>query len=238
VGPDVSIRGGPAPKQHVIQTKAMTVTDTDTDIPIVFIVDADEVSRRQVRAVVEEMGERSAEYPSAEDFLAAYDGQRPSCLIVEFRLLGMNGILLQQTLRRANESLPVVFVAAYPETRLTVQAMHDGAITVLEKPFSPQDLWDAIRTCLATEKPARPPTHQDAEFEKRLANFTEQEILVMRLLLQGKRIRAIAQQLQVSQRTVEQRRRRIFEELGFESVAVLARLILLAREVGDATEEF
>jgi FixJ family two-component response regulator len=234
VGPGVSIRGGPAPKQLVTLTKAMTVIDT----PIVFIVDPDEVSRRLVRAIVEEMGERSAEYPSAEDFLAAYDGHRPSCLIVEFRLLGMNGIHLQQTLRRANESLPVIFVAAHPETRLTVQALHDGAITVLEKPFSPQDLWDAIRMCLANRKPPRPPDHQDDELEKRLANLTEHETLVLKLLLQGKRVRAIAQQLQVSQRTVEQQRRRIFQELGIDAMTVLARLILLARDVDDATEEF
>lgn len=215
------------------QTKAMTVADR----PIVFIVDPDEVSRRQVRAVVEEMGERAEEHPSAEDFFAAYDGHRQSCLIVEFRLLGMNGTQLQQVLRHANDSLPVIFVAAHPETRLTVQAMHDGAITVLEKPFSPQDLWDAIRTCLATKKPLRPPGRQDDDFEKRLANLTEFETLVLKLLLQGKRVRAIAQQLQVSQRTVEQRRRGIFEELGIDSIAVLARLILWAREVDDVAEE-
>jgi DNA-binding NarL/FixJ family response regulator len=73
--------------------------------------------------------------------------------------------------------------------------------------------------------------------ERRLASLTDHETLVLKLSLQGKRIPDIARQLQVSQRTIEQRRRRVFEELGIDSVAVLARLILLSRDIGDLTEK-
>ena len=209
-----------------------------TDEPTVYIVDSDEPSRRTIRKIVEEMGVRTKEYMNAEAFLAEYDGNRPGCVVAEFRLLGMNGVELQRALQDNNISLPVIFVAARPETHLTVLAMRHGAVTVLQKPFSPQDLWDNIREALAIDRRTQRIDDKHTELHSRLARLTRKERQVLHFILQGKMNKAIAKQLQISQRTVEHRRHQIFKKTETESLAALIRLILQSSSEDDITRGF
>jgi FixJ family two-component response regulator len=201
-----------------------------TQPPTVFIVDPDAESQAQVAQIVKEMRIASKRFASAETFLESESAHLPGCLVTEFRLLGMNGIELQESLTADHITLPVIFVTSHPETSLIVRAMRNGAVTVLEKPFSGQELWDTIRQALSLDQSIRRIDARHDDNRRRLARLTPKERLVLDLLVKGKPNKAIAKQLGVSVRTVENRRQQIFKKTGADSVAQLVRLIIQATE--------
>ncbi len=173
------------------------------------------------------MGVGAAEYENGEEFLAAYRESRSGCLVTEIRLLGMSGLELQQTMAAEQIALPVIFLTQYAETRLTVKAMQNGALTVLDKPANSQDLWDAIRRALALDQQSRRVDAAHNETKRRLARLTKKEWQVLDLLIEGKTNKVIANSLDISVRTVEARRHQIFKKTKTDSLAQLVRLILL-----------
>lgn len=198
------------------------------DKPTVFLVDHDKSARKIVHRLCDDMGVPCRFFAIAEAFLGAYQGNRPACLVTEFRLFGMNGIELQETLAAGCIALPVIFVTAHPETRLIVRAMQNGAITVLEKPFSSQELWDAINKALAVEQKSHRIDAKHSEIRRRLFNLTQQERQVLEMMIEGKANKWIARKLDVSLRTIESRRKQVFKKTKTDSVAELVRLCLLA----------
>lgn len=196
------------------------------ECPTVFIIDPNPEVRGALARIADEMRLPASQYPSAEAFLDAQQGNPAGCVVCEFRLLGMNGIELQESLASDCITLPMIFVTAHPETALTVRAMRNGAITVLEKPHSEQELWDAIRKALSLDQAVRRIDAKHSELRRRLARLTEKERQVLDLLVDGKTNKAIAGKLNISVRTVEARRHQIFKKTRTDSVAELVRLIL------------
>ena len=195
----------------------------------VFIVDDDPHARESVRALVRSMGEPAITFPSAEDFLNRYENQ-PGCLITDYRMGGINGIEMQEELHRRGYNLPVIVVTAYARTQLTVQAMQNGAITLLDKPYDDDDLWQAIRQALATDARQRSHGEQLAMIRDRLDSLTDKERLVLDLMIQGNANKTMANELDVSLRTIENRRRSIFTKFEANSVAELVSLVLKLKE--------
>jgi FixJ family two-component response regulator len=194
--------------------------------PSVFVVDPDQSASDLVRRLCDEMGVRSASFQTADVFLAAYQGNRPACVVAEFRLRGMNGIELQESLVADCRALPFVFVTADPETRLIVRAMRNGAITVLEKPLSHQEVWDAINQALTIEQKMHRIDARHSEVRRRLSSLTQNERLVLDMMIEGKTNKWIARKLEVSVRTIESRRHQVFRKTKTESVAELVRFYL------------
>lgn len=201
--------------------------------PTISIVDADATARARVSRMADEMGVSAAQFTTAEEFLDGRSARFPGCLVTEFRLLGMSGIELQESLAADCISLPIIFVTAHPETAFTVLAMTNGAITVLEKPFSEQELWDALRKALSRDTTVRRIDAKHTAFRRRLAGLTQKERQVLDLMVEGKLNKSIASKLNVSIRTVETRRHRIFEKTGTNSIAELVRGILQTGAAGD-----
>jgi FixJ family two-component response regulator len=196
--------------------------------PTIFVVDDDEQARTSVCALVRSMGLPAEAFSSAEEFLASYREPRPGCLVVDVRMLGMSGLELQEELNRRNVLLPVIVLTAYARTPVTVRAMKAGAVTLLEKPYQDDDLWDAIRKALAHDAARRSEHERRQQIRRRAARLTPAEREVMALIVQGKPNKAIASQLDVSVRTVENRRREVFTKMEAESVADLVRLAIEA----------
>ncbi len=202
---------------------------------IVYIVDDEPAALEAVSALVGVMGLASRAYRSAEEFLAAYDGHRPGCLVTDVRMLGMSGIELQERLARQGITLAVVVLTAYPDTQTTVRAIKGGAVTLLEKPCRDQELWDAIRTALAHDREESRREARQREIRERLESLTPAELQVLERIVQGDSNKAMARQLGVSVRTIEVRRQRIFHKLASESVAELVRMYLEAHPGSPAS---
>jgi RNA polymerase sigma factor (sigma-70 family) len=192
----------------------------------VFVVDDHELARNSVCALVESMGLKAQAFASGEEFLAAYRAQQPGCLVTDVRMLGMSGIELQQQLAARGCKLPVIVITAHANTPLTVQAMKQGAVTLLEKPCSDNDLWDAIREALSRDEQQRSQAARREEIRQRLTELTPHEREVLDRIVAGKLNKSIARELKVSIRTVENRRHNIFQKLGADSVAELVRLVV------------
>lgn len=201
----------------------------------VFVVDDDPMARSSVCALVRAMGVRTSPFDSAEAFLQAYQ-QEPGCLVTDLRMHGISGLELLEKLRRDKVMIPVIIITAHARTAITVKAMQQGAITLLDKPYHEDELWDAINSALATDRRKRADAEVSQDARGRLASLTEKERDVMQLVAAGDANKVIAKKLEVSERTVENRRRSVYEKLGVESVAEMMRVLLLAEGEGEVKE--
>jgi two-component system, LuxR family, response regulator FixJ len=191
----------------------------------VFVVDDDTASRDSVMALAGSMGIEARAFESAEEFLAAYDGSQPGCLVTDLRMLGMTGVELLETLRERGVELPTIVLSGHADVPITVRAMQLGAVTLLEKPARSMELWDAIRQALERDQRRREQAGQLQEIQARLSTLTEQEQQVLDMIVAGLPNKAIANRLFVSLRTVESRRKSVFEKTKTRTVAELVRLV-------------
>ena len=203
--------------------------------PTVFVVDDDELMRTSICALARSMGVRAEAFRSAEEFLENYVDGRPGCLVTDVRMLGMSGLELQEKLRELDVQLPVIVMTAHATTPLTVRAMQGGALTLLEKPFEENELWDAIRKALAKDAEQRATHEHRRELRRRVERLTPVQREVMDLIVAGKSNKWIAQELDVGIRTVESRRREVFERMQAESLAELVRLAIEASSESSPT---
>jgi FixJ family two-component response regulator len=203
---------------------------------VVFVVDDDERARRSVCALVDSMGLPCRAFASAESFLEQFDRQRPGCLVTDIRMLGMSGLELQKELRDLGALLPVIVLTAYATTPTTVQAIQQGAITLLDKPYQEDDLWNAIRKALAHDARQRVEAeHRDA-IRRRIEQLTPSERQVLAYVVAGKPNKVIASRLDVSVRTVENRRSEIYTKLQVHSVVDLVKMVIEA-DVADLLDK-
>jgi two-component system, LuxR family, response regulator FixJ len=197
--------------------------------PAVFVVDDDEQARNSVCALVQSMGLRAVPFASAEEFLENCPERRRGCVVTDLRMPGMSGLELQEALNRRKISLPVIVLTAYARTPTTVRSMKAGAVTILDKPYADDDLWDAIRAALAqaadrwTEQVGR------EDIRRRLSLLQPSERKVLEGILRGDPNKVIARDLDLSVRTIENRRREIFRKMRADSVADLIRLTMEAK---------
>jgi FixJ family two-component response regulator len=200
----------------------------------VFVVDDDPASRESVRALVDPMGVRTELYASAEEFLEAYDPSRTGCLVTDLRMLGMSGVELQQKLNDRGVRLPTIVVSAYADVPVTVRAMQQGALTVLEKPCRDTELWDAIRKALEQDARTRSQFLRRREIARRFEALTDGERKILDLIVQGTSNKTIAHRLDMGLRTVESRRKSIFTKTQTASVAELVELVVRTRDESDS----
>jgi two-component system, LuxR family, response regulator FixJ len=198
--------------------------------PTIFVVDDDEQARKSVCALVRSMGLRAESFDSAEDFLDKYAEDRPGCLVTDLRMIGMSGLELQERLIQRRVFLPVIVLTAYARTAITVQAVKAGAVTVLDKPYSDDDLWDAIRAALAKDVCEREQRTRREAICDRLAQLTPLERKVLDLIVLGHPNKGIAKELDISVRTVEHRRHDLLQKMQADSIAELIRQAVEARE--------
>ena len=199
-----------------------------SELPTVFVIDDDGPARDSVCLLVRSMCVRALAFESAEEFLQGVDRDCPGCVITDVRMPGLSGVQLQEVLLNKSIGIPVIVLTGYASTSLTVRAMKNGAITLLEKPYQDNDLWDAVRSALTRDATYRQRSMRMREIRERLERLTPKEVSVLDLILKGRANKLMAAELKVSERTVENRRREIFQKSETSSVAELVRLAIEA----------
>lgn len=188
----------------------------------IFVVDDDPNVCRAMHGVGQMLNMPVSSYASAGEFLANYSPSQPGCLVLEVRLPGMTGLELQQTLIDRQISMPVIMISGHLDVRMAVEAMSNGAITVLEKPCRLNELTSYIRRAMHVDVQRRATLSRQAQTESQLARLTTKEREVFDLVTCGKKNREIAAELQLSIRAVEDRRSRLMKKLGVKSTIELA----------------
>lgn len=205
---------------HVVASSSPT-----TKRQTVYVVVGCNDLMQQIGDLAGGMGLHVVPYPSAGEFLSRYDGGS-GCLVTQIELPGLSGLELQRALLDMQIMLPVVFVSSRPTTAQTVQAMRNGAVTVLDAPVDSQALGNAVRDAMAIDESNRRQTATMNDIRRRLGRLTASEYAVLERMLRGLPNKSIASQLGLSLRSIESRRRRVFDKLGADSVAELVRKVL------------
>ncbi len=194
--------------------------------PIVYVVGDDPHASRTVAELLHAVGLQARLFESTTDFLNSIDATRPGCVILDTNEQGTNSIEVHQRLVQQGLKLPVIILITDSNTQLTVRSLRNGAVTVLEKPCRDDDLWSYVQEGIRrSEKEHRCRLHLNY-LECRLKKLAPQDRSVLQLMLEGLKNRSIAKRLNVSLRTVENRRRRIFQVMHADSVAQLTRMVV------------
>jgi two-component system response regulator FixJ len=196
----------------------------------VFVVDDNVGVRKSLRALLESAGLAVETYASGEEFLAAYDPERPGCLVLDVRLRHGSGLDVQDELRRRKTTLPIIVLTGHGDVSSSVRALKAGAADFLQKPAPPKVLLERVRAAIDSDRQARAVTTERAVVMQRLAHLTPREREVAELLIAGKTSKEIAVAMNVSVRTVEGHRRMVFSKMNVSSATQLVRTVLSARE--------
>jgi len=158
--------------------------------------------------------------------MAAYDPDRPGCLLLDVRLAGRNGLDIQDELRQRGHALPIIVLTGHGDVPTSVRAFRGGALDFLEKPVPPRALVRRIREALQIDEESRRTGLERESAARRFARLTPRERQVASHLVEGKTSKEIAQSLGISTRTAEGHRSRALEKMDVESVVQLARQLL------------
>ena len=199
-----------------------------TNEQTVFIVEDDAAVRDSLGLLLGLQGFRTQSFSCAEDFRRIYQPSWAGCLLLDVRMPGMNGLELQESLRRQGLALPVIIMTAHGDITTVRTALKSGAVDFLEKPVDPTALLAAVRTALDADAARRRAALEVEGMRQRLSVLTARERQVMELVAKGCHNREIAETLGISPRTVEVHKARVMEKLQVQSVPELVRIVLRA----------
>lgn len=190
----------------------------------VYIVDDDEAIRDSLDWLLQSRGLGSRTFASAEAFLAAWSPSLSGCILLDIRMEGMGGIELFDRLLAKACQLPVIFLTGHGDVPMAVSTLKNGAYDFVEKPCNDNELVDRVIEALKLDAQKRVTAASVESIQSRLKRLTVRERQVMELVLAGKLNKLIADELQVSMRTVEVYRASLFEKMGVRTAVDLSRL--------------
>lgn len=196
----------------------------DPDPGCVCIIDDDAGVRGALASLFRAEGLDVAAYADTAAFLAAGVPDRPSCLVLDIRLPGDNGLDFQERLRGQGIAIPVILITGHGDIPMTVRAMRMGAVDFLPKPFDDDQMIAAVATAIAKDRTARAAAAGDAGLRERYATLTPREREVMALVVAGLMNKQVAARLDLSEITVKIHRSNAMRKMAAPSLADLVRM--------------
>lgn len=212
----------PHPARSVPGDRCMSAPE-----PTVFVIDDDPAVRRSMVALLSTAGIRAETYASAREFFAAFDPQRPGCVVLDLVLRGDNGLNVLRDLHSRRLHPPVVVLTAHGSVRMSVEALLAGALDFIEKPMRPTALLARIKEAFELDSHQRIAQAERTVVEQRARRLSTRERDVAQLLMTGKRSQASAAELGISVRTVEGYRTRLLRKMQAESISHLVTMLLV-----------
>lgn len=192
---------------------------------LVFVIDDDASVRKGITRLLRSAGYNIETFHSAAEFLTRSEHCGPSCLIVDVRMPGLNGIDFQQTLIQRRREEQLVFVTGYGDIPTCVRAMKAGALDFLPKPFLDEELLQCVERALLRSAEKRRRTAERQRTRDLLDSLTPREFEVMQLVITGLLNKQVAGELGTAEKTVKVHRGRVMQKLGVRSVPDLVRLV-------------
>ena len=198
---------------------------------LIFIVDDDASVREALAWLLRSRRLESEHFGTAgafeERLLDTPVAERPHCLLLDVRMPGTSGLVLFDRLaeRGLLDAMPVIFLTGHADVPTAVDLVKRGAFDFCEKPFSDNALVDRIEHALGASLRSLERRQAQRRLTSRIAELTEREREVMRLVVEGLPNKLIADQLSISVRTVEVHRARLFEKMEVRSAVELANLL-------------
>ena len=201
---------------------------------LVFVVDDDASVREALAWLLRSRRLLSEAFDSAEAFQRKLEDRtapdQPSCVLLDVRMPGLSGLALFDWLieRELHPAMPVIFLTGHADVATAVDAVKRGAFDFCEKPFSDNALVDRVEQALAQSRAFLQARRITGILRERQDELTDRERDVMRLVVEGLPNKLIADRLDISVRTVEVHRARVFDKMEVKSAVELANLLRLA----------
>jgi RNA polymerase sigma factor (sigma-70 family) len=202
--------------------------------PVVFIIDDDASVRDAVTDLLRSVGLEAEAFWSTQEFLLAARTDAPGCIVLDVRLPGPSGLEFQRTLINLNIHLPVIFISAHGDIRMSVRAMKSGAIEFLAKPLHEQELLDAIQAGIERDRNRRQEAQVVAELKEHFDSLTPRERQILTLVITGCPNKQIAAQAELSEMTVKVHRSQIMRKMRAKTLVDLVRM---ADKLGVSTKK-
>jgi len=188
---------------------------------MVFVIDDDESVRKSLKRLLDAAHYKADVFKSASEFLSrsAYPG--PSCVIVDVKMPGLNGIAFQETLIERGRDEQLVFITAHGDILMCAQAMKAGAIDFLPKPFKPRQLLESVERALSRSAEERLRATERNHARGLIERLTPREYEVMQLVATGMLNKQVGGELGMAEKTVKTHRAHMMQKLGITSVAEL-----------------
>jgi two-component system, LuxR family, response regulator DctR len=191
----------------------------------VFLIDDESSVRSALRFLLESCGLAVTEFDSGHAFLTWWDAQPTpprGVIILDIRMEGLSGLQVHDALLARNASAPIIFLSGHADISMAVESVKRGAFNFLEKPANDNALVELVENALLVEAISFENHRARTEFSRRFASLTDRERTLVPLIAAGRLNKQIASELEISVRTVEVFRARVFEKMGLRSAAELA----------------
>lgn len=192
--------------------------------PIVHVIDDDRSVRAALEDLLASVGLRVCVFGSVSDFLAAPREDAPGCLILDVRMPGQSGMDFHRQMGELGIALPVIFITGHGDIAMGVEAMKNGALEFLTKPFRDQDLLDAIQRGIEQDRARRAEEGAIDELRQRWASLNAGEQAVIQGVVRGRLNKQIAADLGVSEITVKVRRAQLMRKMQAKTLVDLVRM--------------
>jgi two-component system, LuxR family, response regulator FixJ len=193
---------------------------------VVHIVDDEEPVRNSLAFLLGTAGFAVRTHASATAFLDIAPTISNGCLVTDLRMPDIDGVELLRRLRANGAMLPAIVVTGHGDVQMAVEAMKNGALDFIEKPFSDEMLIASIERAVAEATSARDVAATESRLRERLASLSEREVQVLKGVIQGQANKTIAFELGISPRTVEVYRANLMSKMQARSLAELVRMVM------------
>lgn len=198
--------------------------------PTIYIIDDDPKVLQVLTTLVKHVFPNIKPCRSAQELLEVVDQAIPGCIVSDVAMPGMDGLTLHRVLIERKIELPIIFVTGYGNIQMAVSAMKLGAVSFLEKPVHEQQLWDAIRDALKVDDLNRKNRVRSEECLRKIEMLDATDTSILDYLCEGKKNREVGELLNLSVRTIEDRRAKIMKKTGIETFAELIRIYCAAKQ--------
>jgi FixJ family two-component response regulator len=192
---------------------------------MVFVIDDDASMRKSLARLLDAARYETELFNSASEFLTRSAHPGPSCVIVDVRMPGLNGIDFQKALIGSGREEQLVFITGHGDVPMCAEAMKAGAIDFLSKPFKPKQLLESVERALTRSAEQRRRASEKSHARSLLERLTPREYEVMQLVATGLLNKQVGGELGMAEKTVKTHRAHVMQKLGIRSVAELMRVL-------------
>jgi FixJ family two-component response regulator len=190
----------------------------------VLVIEDDLELRNSLGRLLRSVGLDAQLFGSVSEFLKSEPLDGPACLVLDVRLPGQSGLTFQRELAAANREIPIVFITAHGDVRMSVRAMKDGAIEFLTKPFCDEELLDAVQLGLTRDRARRESEKAMVALRERFGSLSPREREIMIQVARGRLSKQISNDIGVSESTVKVHRSHAMRKMNARSLPEFGRM--------------